>query len=288
MEISNNIFLTEKSKDYELLDSGNGEKLERFGEVILRRPDPQVLWDKNLKEDVWSSADAVFSPSHKWKKKNDFKDEWQIEIDGLSFLLKLFPSKHVGIFPEQYPNWKWLEEKIKKSNRKIKVLNLFANTGGASLACAKALAEVVHLDSSKFAVNFAAKNLKNSNLGDGEVRFIVDDVRKFVEREIRRKNTYDVIILDPPVYGKGSNKEVWKIEEDLMPLLKKLKGLSSEEPLAILLNGYSSVYSSVTYKNMLSSTFSGLNGKVSEGELCIKESSGGRFLSAGIFARIEF
>jgi 23S rRNA (cytosine1962-C5)-methyltransferase len=301
MEIKNSVLITEKSSGYELLDSGDGEKLERFGDVVLIRPDPQVLWGKKLPLEKWTDADAVFSQLHKWKKKAGFKEEWSAQLDGLPFFLSLFPSKHVGVFPEQSSNWKWMEEKISsrispkqsEGNRQseaeaTKVLNLFANTGGATLASARAGAEVVHLDSSKFAVDLAGKNLKNSNMADAKVRFIVDDVRKFVEREIKRKSKYDVIILDPPVYGKGSKKEVWKIEEDLLPLILRLKNLLSEKPLGVLLNGYSSVYSSQTYENLLSTVFGGLGAKTSSGELCIKESSNGRLLSAGIFAKAEF
>ena len=203
------ILETLKSKDYELLDSGQGEKLERFGSVVLRRPDPQALWPKS-KEEKWQEADASFvrtGQSGKWKTKDGFKKEWTISLEDLSFNLELLPSKHLGVFPEQLGQWRWLNEKISKS-KNVSVLNLFAYTGGATLACAKAGAEVCHLDSSEFAVNLAKKNLESSGLKDKPVRFIVDDVRKFVEREIKRGKKYDIVLMDPPVYGKGVKKEV--------------------------------------------------------------------------------
>ncbi|KND50718.1 MAG: 23S rRNA (cytosine1962-C5)-methyltransferase [Parcubacteria bacterium C7867-003] len=287
------ILITDKSEDYELLDSGNGQKLERYGSVVLSRPDNQAIWPKTLKDTDWQKADAVFThgeSSGRWAKKDGLLDEWQIVLEGLRFNLKLLPSKHLGLFPEQSQNWKWLEEKIKKeidSDRKVSVLNLFAHTGGATLACSRAGAEVVHLDASKFPVDYAKKNLEDSGLGDKKVRFIVDDVRKFVEREIKRGSKYDIIILDPPVYGKGTNDKVWKIEEDLLPLLSKLKSLLSDNPIAILLNGYASIYSSVSYSQILSSVTTDLEGKVSFGELDIKETSSGKLLPCGIFARWE-
>lgn len=284
------ILITNKSDDYELLDSGDGQKLERFGSRVLSRPDTQALWNKKLSEVEWQKADASFSHGEKsgrWSKKEQLADEWQTSFEGFKFNLKLLPSKHLGVFPEQSKNWKWLEEKIKSENRPIQVLNLFAHTGGATLACSRAGAEVVHLDASEFPVNYAKKNLEDSGMGKNKVRFIVDDVRKFVEREIKRGSKYDVVIMDPPVYGKGTNDKVWKIEEDLLPLLLKIKKILSEKPVAILLNGYASVYSSFTYKNILESAFSDLEGRVSFGELTIMESSAERLLTCGVFARWE-
>ncbi len=281
------ILVTNKSDSYELIDTGDGMKLERYGSVVLSRPDNQAIWSKTLKQEEWDKADAFFSHGEKsgrWNKKGEISDEWQINFEGLNFNLKLLPSKHLGLFPEQSQNWAWLEEKIKSSGRAVKVLNLFAHTGGATLACSRAGAEVLHLDASKYAVDHAKKNLDDSGLKDKKVRFIVDDVRKFVEREVKRGSKYDVIILDPPVYGKGTNDKVWKIEEDLPLLLIRLKSLLSEKPVAVLLNGYASVYSSVTYKNILEQVFPG---KVCYGELAIKESSSGKMLSSGIFARWE-
>ncbi len=299
-----NILVTEKSHYYELLDSGEGEKLERYGEIILSRPDPQALWPKSLSEDKWKKAHAVFertSVSGKWKPNintaKEVSEKWNIFLSDLTFSLKLLPSKHVGVFPEQAAQWKWLQEKIQTrhelrmgtndTNRKIQVLNLFAYTGGATLACTKAGAEVVHVDSSEFAVGLAKENAKLSGLEDAPIRFIVDDVRKFVEREIKRGHAYDIILLDPPVYGKGTKKEVWNIEKDFLPLLTRVKSILSKDPIAVVINGYASGYSHITYAQMLETVTKDLGGQVSSGELAIRESSDDRLLPSGIFARWE-
>lgn len=284
------ILLTKKTKDYELLDSGGGQKLERYGEYVLSRPDTQAIWEKKLDYHEWEKADAVFShglSSGKWNIKKPIKEEWFITLKDVTFSLALLPSKHLGVFPEQVSQWSWIEEKIKErvnAGKKVKVLNLFGYTGGATLVSAKAGAEVVHVDASKFAVDLAQKNLKISDLGDKPVRFIVDDVRKFVEREIKRGNKYDIVLMDPPVYGKGAKKEVWKIEKDLAPFLLKTKKIISDDPVAIIINGYASVYSAQTYKNMLESITGDLKGENKCGELSIEESTGCN-LPCGIFAR---
>ena len=290
--------ITEKSKDYELIDSGDGEKLERYGRYTLRRPDPQVLWPKSLSQKEWERADSTYlrsSATGKWLKP---LESWRIELEGLVFNLSLLPSKHLGVFPEQSEQWKWMEERIKtryestkhandtNKKTKIKVLNLFGYTGGATLACARAGAEVVHVDSSKFAVDLAHKNLDDSKLGDRQVRFFVDDVRKFVEREIKRGNKYDIITMDPPIYGKGSKGEIWKIEENLTPLLSKLKKIISSSPIAIVLNGYASGYSHLAYSEILKGVTVDFKGKVTSGELAIKDSTD-KLLPCGIFARWE-
>lgn len=283
--------ITKPSKDYELIDSGDGEKLERYGNLILRRPDPQVLWKKSLTNDVWEKADASYiraGTSGKWVKSKELETPWKINLQELSFSLDLLPSKHLGVFPEQVEGWKWLSEMVEtniKNDKKISALNLFGYTGGATIAMAKAGAEVVHLDSSKFAVDLANKNLKDSGLEKSKVRFIVDDVRKFVEREIKRGNKYDIVTLDPPIYGKGSKGEVWKIDNDLVTLLSRIKNILSDKALAVVLNGYASNYSSATYANTLSSIFKDMDGKVEYGELSIQETGGNRLLTAGIFAR---
>jgi 23S rRNA (cytosine1962-C5)-methyltransferase len=288
-----NVLTTEKTEDYELLDSGGGEKLERYGKVVLSRPDPQVLWSKTLNKEEWGKADAVFthtSLSGKWSIKKEFERPWSVSLDGLVFSLDLLPSKHLGLFPEQLGEWKWLESKIKNevdSGRSVSVLNLFGYTGGATLACARAGASVCHVDASSFAVDLAAQNQKSSDLQDRKIRFIVDDVRKFVEREIKRGNKYNVILMDPPVYGKGTKKEVWKIEDDLMPLLSRVKEILVSDPLSIVINGYASIYSHITYGRMLSAITSNLSGKVSSGEFSIKESASGKILPAGIWARYD-
>ncbi len=281
--------ITEKSADYELLDSGDGQKLERFGAVILSRPDPQALWPKSLSETEWQKADAVFTrgngPAGKWKINTEIPKDWKISLEDITFQLQLLPSKHVGVFPEQSMQWKWFKEKITAAGKPVSVLNLFANTGGASLACAQAGAEVTHVDASEFAVDMAFKNRDASGLSELPIRFIIDDARKFVEKEIRRGKKYDMILLDPPVYGKGVKGEVWNIDTDLMPLLSRLKELLSAEPLAIVLTGYASGYSHTTYAQMLSGILK--NGKISSGELALHETASGKLLPAGIFARYE-
>lgn len=295
------LLITQKSKDYELLDSGEGEKLERYGAYILRRPDPQAIWSKKLSPEVWDKADASYIRSGaggKWHRTKEIKEPWKIELEGSSFSLSLLPSKHLGVFPEQVSGWKRLreiiEEKIKhdtntrmnaNDTNKIRVLNLFAYTGGATMSALRAGAEVVHLDASKFAVDLAKKNIEDSGLVSKKVRFIVDDVRKFVEREIKRKSFYDIILLDPPVYGKGSKGESWKIESDLAPLLVRIKKILSKDPIAVVLNGYASVYTHSTYGNLLAGIKDDFGGEVVSGEMAIEEGDSKRLLTAGIFAR---
>src|SRR3989344_9244520 len=297
-----NILITDASPDYELLDSGDGLKLERYGSLILSRPDPQALWNKSLPKTEWEKADAVYIRTGqigKWDVKKEPESDWKISLEGVTLSLKLLPSKHLGVFPEQSMQWRWLAEKIvsrispkqsegnksdKATATSVSVLNLFGYTGGASLVSAKAGAEVCHVDASDFALDKLKENMMLSGLSDKPVRLIADDVRKFVEREIKRGNKYDVIILDPPVYGKGANDQVWNIETDLMPLLLRMKEILSSEPLAVVLNGYASIYSHLTYKEILSEIVFSLGGEVDSGELAIKQSNG-RLLSTGIFAR---
>jgi 23S rRNA (cytosine1962-C5)-methyltransferase len=284
------VLVTKNTNDYELIDSGEEQKLERYGQVVLSRPENQAIWDKKVSDDKWSKADAVFSHGQKagrWTKKSGISDEWKINFEGFVFNLKLLPSKHLGLFPEQSENWRWLETKIKSRGPGVRVLNLFAHTGGATLACSRGGAEVVHLDASKYAVDVAKKNLEDSGMKDNKVRFIVDDVRKFVEREIKRGAKYDVIVLDPPVYGKGTNEKVWKIENDLVPLLYRIKKLLSDKPLCLLLNGYASVYTSIAYEQVLSSVYDDIKGDFTSGSLAIQESSTSRLLPCGIYARWE-
>lgn len=287
-----NILVTKSSADYELIDSGDGEKLERYGKVVLSRPDPQVLWSRSAPE-KWKSADAVYTrsgTSGKWKILKEIPEPWRATFGGITFALKLQPSKHLGVFPEQSAQWAWLSEKVKKeisSRKKISVLNLFGYSGGATLACAKAGAEVCHVDSSEFAVDLAHQNAVLSGLDKKPIRFIVDDARKFVEREIKRGNKYDIVLLDPPVYGKGVKNEVWRIEKDLAPLLLRLKQILSPKPIAVVLNGYASGYSHTTYAQILETMTKDLNGKISSGQLTIEESDSKRVLPCGIFARFE-
>ncbi len=274
-------------KNYSLLDSGGGLKLERYGDFVVSRPDPQAIWPK-ASQNEWQEADASFDPvSRKWKVKNPKIKEadWQVEIENLTFRLSLKNFKHIGVFPEQRQNWAWLKQRVKSGS---KILNLFGYTGGATLACAGAAtgAEVLHLDASKPSVEAAKWNAKLSGLENAKIRWILDDARKFVERELRRGNQYDGLILDPPTYGRGAKGEVWNIENDLLPLLSLCQKVLKENPDFILMNGYASAISPTSYAQILSASFGLEFQRVEAGELFIKEDSERGFsLPAGIFAR---
>lgn len=289
------IQVTEPSSGYELIDSGDNEKLERFGDIVLSRPDPQALWQKRLDDKEWKKADAYFTRDAggtEWtfKNKTNPTKKWGIDFGGMKFWIKPTAFKHTGLFPEQSSNWKWLEEKIKASTQEdVEVLNLFGYTGGASLACAKAGAKVVHIDSSKAAVNWAKENAELSDLVDKPIRWIVEDVRLFVEREIKRGRKYHGIIMDPPAFGHGPDSELWKIEEHFLALIEDCKKILADKPLFFLINGYSAGYSAVAYGNNLIPLKEKFGGKIEIGELAIKEKDAigkvGRMLPAGIFAR---
>lgn len=274
--------------DYELLDSGGEEKLERFGTYILRRPDPQALWDKKLPLADWKKADAWYErvgKGGKWHMKKDMESEWQMGYGNLQFLIRPTAFKHTGLFPEQAPNWAWSTELIKNSGRAVSVLNLFAYTGGATLAAAQAGAEVVHLDASKVAVTWGKANAEASGLQNAHIRWIVDDAMQFVAREVKRGNTYDGIIMDPPAFGHGPKDELWKIEENFLTFVSSCKKLLSERPLFFLINGYAAGYSHHAFRYNLESLVADYGGSVESGELTIEESGSGRVLPAGIYAR---
>src|SRR3989344_7092906 len=372
-----NILVTKSSEDYELIDSGEGEKLERFGNIVLSRPDPQALWKKNLPKGEWEKADAVFvrdGQNGKWnikkgmqeKMKGKIIDEikedienkgdsgknislakWVIDFSGLRFLIKPTAFKHTGLFPEQLVNWDWMRRIIQTTSTTsgygqvapagesslptgeatkgdllsprgrgnqdscygtyghdlttIEVLNLFGYTGGATLACAQAGAKVTHVDSSKSAITWAKENAELSGLKDKPIRWILDDARSFVTREIKRGKKYDGIIMDPPVFGHGTKKEIWKIEEhflslveDCIQLLVSKKDNTDEHngelninPLFFIINGYSAGYSAITYENCLKNLMEKFGGKIEMGELAIEETGQGkrkvRILPCGIF-----
>ena len=281
------ILTTKPSADYELIDSGNEEKLERYGKYILRRPDPQALWNKTLPENEWKNVDAIFDADKKvWKKKNEsMQNEWQISFDDLKFNIKPTAFKHTGIFPEQEPNWKFIKEKIRNAGRPIKVLNLFGYTGGATLAALSAGAEVTHVDGSKSAITWAKENAELSGLINKPVRWIIDDARKFVMREIKRRGKYDAIVMDPPSFGRGGDGEIWKIETDFIKLLEECSKILSDNPLFFIINGYAAGYSSNAYYNALKPIVEKYGGQFEIGELTILESKGKRLLPCGIFAR---
>lgn len=286
------ILTTKPSESYELIDSGNEEKLERYGKYILRRPDPQALWKKTLSDSDWKKADAVFDFNTKiWKKKNTgMQNEWQINFGDLKFNIKPTAFKHTGVFPEQEMNWKFIKDRVKNQKAKenlepIKVLNLFGYTGGATMAALSAGAEVVHVDGSKSAIIWAKENAALSNLDKKPVRWIIDDARKFVQREIKRNSKYDGIIMDPPSFGRGGKGELWKIEKDFLDLLDNCQKILSDNPLFFIINGYSAGYSSIAYYNALNPLMKKYGGNFEIGELTIEESSSKRLLPCGIFIR---
>ena len=281
------ILITKPSADYELIDSGNEEKLERYGKYVLRRPDPQALWNKTLSEIDWKNVDAIFDADRKvWKKKNEsMQNEWQISFGDIKLNIKPTAFKHTGVFPEQEQNWVFIKSKIKDAKRPIKVLNLFGYTGGATLAALSAGAEVTHVDGSKSAITWAKENAELSGLDKKPVRWIIDDARKFVMREIKRGGKYDGIIMDPPSFGRGGKGEIWKIETDFIKLLEECSKILSDDPLFFLVNGYAAGYSSQAYYNALKPLLEKYEGEFEIGELTIQESKAGRLLPCGIFVR---
>ena len=279
-------------KDYEILDMSNGKKLERWGKYILDRPDPQIVWNQKSNPELWKKADAIYHRSNKggghWETISRLPDNWKVKYKDLTFNIKQMGFKHTGLFPEQAVNWDYMIDKIKSSNRKIKVLNLFAYTGGATVACAYAGADVVHIDSSKGMVSWAKENIISSNLEDRYVRFIVDDVIKFVKREIRRGNKYDAIVMDPPSYGRGANGEVWSIEESLYPLIELCLDVLSDNPLFFLINSYTTGLSSKVLENILYLTVNQKHkGKILSGEIGLPMKDSNIVLPCGIYARWE-
>ena len=279
-------------EEYKILDMSNGEKVESWNGIILQRPDPQIIWNTKSNKEVWKKVDAIYKRSSSgggaWEKKNSIPDSWQIHYKDLTFNLKLMGFKHTGLFPEQAVNWDYMIDKIKKSNRKIKVLNLFAYTGGATVACAYAGADVVHVDSSRGMVDWAKENIKSSNLEDRYVRFIVDDCIKFVQREIRRGNKYDAIIMDPPSFGRGANKEVWRVEDNLYELVNLCTEVLSDDPLFFLINSYTTGISSEVLKNILELTINkNHKGTITNGEIGLPMENSEVVLPCGIYGRWE-
>jgi 23S rRNA (cytosine1962-C5)-methyltransferase len=348
-----NILITEPGSDYELIDSGDGEKLERFGKFVLCRPDPQALWHKKLSNDDWKKADGVYKKSAllrssqaqsyegqgegeekpafaeatagkgDWKMKKEMPSKWMIDFGGLKLNIKPTAFKHTGLFPEQSVNWDWLRSLVipatggESSRTKagiqcdtkgseivgndIEVLNLFGYTGGATLACAQAGAKMVHVDGSKSAITWARENAEASGLANKPIRWILDDARTFVRRELKRERKYDGIIMDPPAFGHGPENELWKIEEHFLPLVDECLKLLKDKPLFFLINGYSAGYSALAYENNLLPLIEKFGGKIEVGELAIAEAevspqrgglrgeasatSANRLLPTGIFAR---
>jgi len=279
-------------KDYEVIDTSMGEKLERWGNYILVRPDPQVIWDTPRTHKGWKKPNAHYHRSAKGGGEWEFFDlpkQWDISYKGLTFHLQPFSFKHTGIFPEQAANWDWFSDKIAAvKDRQIKVLNLFAYTGGATLAAAKAGAVVTHVDASKGMVTWARENAVASGLSEAPIRYIVDDCTKFVEREIRRESKYDAIIMDPPSYGRGPKGEIWKIEDSIHPFLQLCTKLLSDEPLFFLINSYTTGLQAGVLSYMLSTEIaSKFGGSVNADEIGLPVSENGLVLPCGASGRWE-
>ncbi len=278
-------------RDYELLDCSDGEKLERWGSRILVRPDPQAIWETPRRHPGWRSPDARYVRSREgggqWEK-NRIPESWKIRYGELTFQVKPMNFKHTGLFPEQAVNWDWAMGKIRDCGRPVKVLNLFAYTGAASLACAAAGAEVCHVDAAKGMVAWAKENAAVSGLSDRPIRWIVDDCAKFVEREIRRGRRYDALIMDPPSYGRGPGGEVWKLEANLFPFVKLCAGVLSDDPLFVLINSYTTGLSASTLTYISESVFSArFGGRSISDELGLPVTETGLALPCGASCRWE-
>ncbi len=282
------IRIAENWKDYQIIATGDGYKLERWKDVVLLRPDPQVIWQSQTDLFAYPSINAVYRRSDKggghWEYRKPVPDEWNISYGDLTFKVKPMGFKHTGLFPEQAVNWDKMTSLIQNAGRKIKVLNLFAYTGGATVACAKAGAEVVHVDAAKGMVERAGENARLSGINSG-IRYIVDDCKKFVTREIRRGNKYDAIIMDPPSYGRGPNGEMWKIEQELFPFVKLCTQVLSDKPLFFLINSYTTGLQPAVLSNILTLCLGGYGGKIeayevglpTEEGVCLPCGAGGMF-----------
>ena len=277
-------------KDYEILDMADGEKLERWGNIFLVRPDPQIIWKEKQFPNKWKNIHARYNRSKtgggSWENTSKLPKAWQVKYKNLTFNIKPMGFKHTGLFPEQAVNWDFMISKIKNAGREIKVLNLFAYTGGATVACLSAGASVCHVDSSKGMTAWAKENVASSGLANKPVRFIIDDVIKFVQREIRRGNKYDAIVMDPPSYGRGANGEVWNIEESLYTLVELCTKVLSDKPLFFLINSYTTGLSPTILANILSMTIK-KKGKITSGEVGLPMKDSKLILPCGIYGRWE-
>ena len=292
------MWLADKWKDYEVIDCSQGEKLERWGKYLLVRPDPQVIWDTPKREKGWKRMNGHYHRSSKGGGEWEFFDlpqEWTIHYNlpinkDLTFHLKPFSFKHTGLFPEQAANWNWFSTLIAdavKAGRPVKVLNLFAYTGGATIAAAAAGASVTHVDASKGMVTWAKENAVSSGLGDAPIRWLVDDCVKFVEREIRRGNHYDAIIMDPPSYGRGPKGEIWKIEESVYPLVQLCSQILTDDPLFFLINSYTTGLQPAVLSYMMHTVLGKYNGTITAEEIGLPVSSNGLVLPCGASGRFQ-
>lgn len=280
-------------KDYECIDAGDGEKLESWKGIILRRPDPQAIWHADKDNKLWKNVDGHYirssSGGGNWDFKKKLPDFWTVQYKSLTFKVSPTNFKHTGLFPEQATNWDYIIDKIKNAERPIKVLNLFAYTGGATVAALSAGASVVHVDAAKGMVQWAKENVKLSGLENSSIRYIVDDCLKFVEREYRRGNKYDVIIMDPPSYGRGPNGEVWKFEKNIYMLITSCLKIMSDRPLFMLINSYTTGISSIVLENILKKTVLEKypTAKIDCGEIGLPITKDNLVLPCGIYGRFE-
>jgi 23S rRNA (cytosine1962-C5)-methyltransferase len=285
------MWIADQWNDYEVLDTSKGEKLERWGRYLLVRPDPQVIWDTERNDRGWTHCNGHYHRSNRGGGDWEFfqlPEQWEIHYRDLTFHLKPFKFKHTGVFPEQAVNWDWCAEKIKQAGRPVKVLNLFAYTGGATLSAAKAGASVTHVDASKGMVRWAKENAKSSGLSEAPIRWIVDDCVKFVEREIRRENTYDAIIMDPPSYGRGPKGEIWKIEDSIFPFLQLCAKLLSKRPLFVLINSYTTGLQPAVLSYMLHTVLDEkYKGVITAEEIGLPVKENGLILPCGASGRFE-
>jgi 23S rRNA (cytosine1962-C5)-methyltransferase len=275
-----------KDQQYELIDSGNGRKLERFGSYLLSRPCSQAVWAPQKTQKEWDLADASFSreQENRWTIRNRLPTSWSIELGQLLFKISPTDFGHVGIFPEQESSWKWLQEKIQK---KMRVLNLFAYSGGSTLAAAKAGASACHLDASKGMVTWARENAELNELAEKPIRWIVEDVKKFLLREIKRGSLYEGIILDPPTFGRGANGEIFKIEEEIIPLLEDCRRLLSDRPSFVLFSCHTPGFSPLVMQHLMTQSMSGLQGSLEVGEMCIDGKNKTFDIPSGTYAKWE-
>lgn len=279
-------------KEYAILDTGMGEKVEQWGSYILRRPDPQVIWPWQKGEQIRGNVHACYHRSSRgggeWEIRKKLPASWVIGYKNLKFKVEPTGFKHTGLFPEQAVNWEWMMDKISRAEREIRVLNLFAYTGGATLACSSAGAQVCHVDASKGVVTWCRENAALSGLADKPIRYIVDDCMKFIEREVRRGKTYEAIIMDPPSYGRGPKGELWKIEDELFRLLDACTPLLSDDPLFVLVNSYTTGFSPCVPANILEMTVNKrVKGRISAGEVGLPVKDSSIILPCGIYARWE-
>ena len=283
--------MQKKADNYELLDSGGGRKLERFGAYTLSRPCSQAVWKNEQPENLWNKADAVFdrTEGNRWHNRGTLPDEWQIEIDGIRFILSGTDFGHLGIFPEQRAQWNWIRDTVaataKNRSEPLRVLNLFAYSGGSTLAAALGGATLCHLDASKGMVQWARRNADANGLAQHPIRWIVDDAHKFICRELRRGQKYDAVILDPPTFGRGQNNEMYKIEKDLPDTLDLCRKLLSDNPSFILLSAHTPGYSPIVLQNVLDQAVTGLKGTLDADEMLLTGASGVRPTPCGVFAR---